>query len=192
MPYCPSCGREVPESATFCPQCGAALREPWRSEIGFNWLMSDWRVQRHWLERFAAYVIDYILVGFFTMFLFMVLTFPFLLTDFWGWWSNIVRLPSILDFIYLLYFTLMEGSYGYTFGKGLLGLKVVTTDGLPPSLTKAFVRNLSKVFWPFLLIDVYLGLLSRGDPRQRFLDRVAETTFVGGWDRRGRSFFSPS
>lgn len=28
MPYCPECGREVPEGVDFCPHCGTRLREP--------------------------------------------------------------------------------------------------------------------------------------------------------------------
>jgi uncharacterized RDD family membrane protein YckC len=195
MPYCPNCGREVPSGTVFCPHCGAALREtarePLGSETAFGRLASDWRLQRHWLERLVAYVIDSALVGVFTTILYLAMSFPLFITDFWGWWSSLFRLPSFLGIVYLLYFTLMEGGYGYTFGKRLLGLEVVTVDNRPPTLVKAFVRNLSKVFWPFLFIDMVLGLLSRGDPRQRFMDQLAGTTVAEMGERRGWNFFSP-
>ena len=194
MPYCPKCGREVSEDARFCPNCGADLagrvRESWGSETGFGRLSSDWRVQRHWLRRVIAYVIDFILVGIFTAVIFLILSLPFLFRAPWNWWVNwrtLFGFPSLAWVVYLLYFTLMESSYSYTFGKGGMGLKVVIVGGGPPNLTKAFLRNLSKVFWGFLLLDVILGLASRGDPRQRFMDQVAETTVVvsrsRGWWR---------
>lgn len=194
MPYCPKCGREVSEDAHFCPNCGAALKkgvkEPSRSETGFGLLASDWRVQSHWLRRFIAYIFDSLLVGIFTAILLVILTFPLVFTGFLNWlgyWNRLLGLPSILGLIYLLYFTLMESSYGHTFGKRVMGLEVSMVEGGPPNLTKVFLRNLSKIFWGFLLLDVILGLASRGDPRQRFMDKVAETTVVvsrnRGWWR---------
>jgi ribosomal protein S27AE len=38
------------------------------------------------------------------------------------------------------------------------------------------IRNVSKIYWIFLLIDLLVGGLTQGDPRQRFLDRIARTT----------------
>ncbi|MFB0543758.1 MAG: RDD family protein [Candidatus Bathyarchaeia archaeon] len=185
MPYCPRCGREVSEGAHFCPNCGADLtgriRESWGSETGFGLLASDWRVQSHWLRRVIAYVIDSVLVLIFTGVIFLILSFPFLIGSPWSWWGGwrtLFGFPSLAWVVYLLYFTLMEGIYGYTFGKRVMGLEVVMVGGAPLNLTKAFLRNLSKVFWGFLLLDVILGLASRGDPRQRFMDQVAETTVV--------------
>jgi len=194
MPYCPKCGEEVSEDAQFCQNCGAALKEgvkePSRSEIGFGLLASDWRVQSHWLKRLIAHIIDSILVGIPTTIILTILTFPLIFTGFLNWlgqWNRIFGFPSILGLVYLLYFTLMESSYGYTFGKKIMGFEVVIVGGGPLNLTRAFVRNLSKVFWGFLLLDVILGFVSRGDPRQRFMDHVAETTVVAsenqGWWR---------
>jgi len=77
------------------------------------------------------------------------LSLPILLRGFFEWlnyWNTLFRGTSFLGLIYVLYFTLMEGIYGYTFGKRIMDLEVVTEDGHPPSLARAFVRNLSKIF----------------------------------------------
>ena len=195
MPYCPNCGMEVPEDARFCPNCGVALKRgvevQWRPEAGFGRLVSDRRIQRYWARRVIAYFIDSLLVFVFTVILFAVLTFPLIFTGFLNWmgqWNRLFKFPSITGLVYLLYFSFMESSYGYTFGKKAMDLEVVTAEGGPPTLTAAFIRNLSKVFWAFLLLDVILGLVTAGDPRQRFMDQVAETMVVV---RRGRRWRPP-
>jgi len=145
------------------------------------------------LARLVAYIIDSVLVGVFSMILFFFLSLPILLRGFFDWlnyWNALFRLPSFLGLIYVLYFTLMEGVYGYTFGKRIMDLEVVTEDGRPTSLARTFVRNLSKIFWAFLLLDLILGFASKGDPRQRFTDRVAGTTVAERRSRRGWGIFA--
>lgn len=43
MPYCQECGREVKEGDTFCPHCGANLREP---EVGYVRPRVGWQIGR--------------------------------------------------------------------------------------------------------------------------------------------------
>ena len=139
------------------------------------------------MARLVAYIIDSVLVGVFSMILFFFLSLPILLEGFFEWlnyWSALFRLTSFLGLIYVLHFTLMEGAYGYTFGKRIMDLEVVIEDSRPISLARAFLRNLSKIFWVFLLLDVVLGFASKGDPRQGFTDHVAGTTAVERWNRR--------
>jgi hypothetical protein len=45
------------------------------------------------------------------------------------------------------------------------------------SYKKAFIRNLSKILWLPLILDVILGFLM-GDSNDRFLDKVSETYVV--------------
>jgi uncharacterized RDD family membrane protein YckC len=79
---------------------------------------------------------------------------------------------------YFLYCTLLEGLFGQTWGKRLLGLSVVT-EGRSHSLVHAAIRSVPKFFWyVFLPFDVLAGLAMEGDPRQRFTDRVASTKVI--------------
>ncbi|MCA1813121.1 MAG: RDD family protein [Halobacteriales archaeon] len=63
--------------------------------------------------------------------------------------------------IFLLYFTVLEGVWGRTLGKGALGLRVQRMDGLPPTLLDSFVRNLLRLLWGPSLLNV--GILVLGN-----------------------------
>jgi len=102
----------------------------------------------------------------------------------------------LIGVIYWVYF---EGKKGTTPGKHFLKLRVASSTG-EMDFGKAFIRNLSKIFGMgltmiifgglgsfglilsliniFLLIDIIIGFVTEGDPRQRFLDRIAGTTVV--------------
>jgi hypothetical protein len=55
-----------------------------------------------------------------------------------------------------------------------MGLKVQMLDGSRLTFNKALTRNISKIFWPILLIDFIIGIATPGtDPRQRYFDRIA-------------------
>jgi uncharacterized RDD family membrane protein YckC len=83
-----------------------------------------------------------------------------------------------MGLIYVLYFTVTESSYGYTLGKALIGLKVVAADGERPNLEGAFIRNISKIFWVFLILGVAGRFFLVRGPHQKFSDRIAGTTVV--------------
>lgn len=77
-----------------------------------------------------------------------------------------------------LYSTLLEGFFGQTWGKRILGLSVVC-DGNRHSLVHAMIRSVPKFFWYiFLPFDTLAGLATHGDPRQRFTDRIASTKVI--------------
>ncbi len=74
-----------------------------------------------------------------------------------------------------------EYLFGRTLGKAGMGLEVKSMEPyLRPR--QVALRNVPKVFWYiFPLVDVLLGLLTEGDPRERFMDRLAGTTVVMSW-----------
>jgi uncharacterized RDD family membrane protein YckC len=73
----------------------------------------------------------------------------------------------------------MDAYYGGTLGKKILGLRVQMVDGSKVTFEKAFIRNISKIYWLFLLIDWLLGIVTPGkDQRQKYTDRIAGTTVV--------------
>ena len=123
-------------------------------------------LQEHWIRRFIAALIDGIIIGV-VVFIFSI---PFFLFA-WAWplWNLFAGV------IWWLYSTLFEATIGGTVGKKLLSLHVVATDGTM-DLPRALIRNISKIFWVFILIDLIVGMATQGDPRQRYLDRVARTT----------------
>jgi len=70
----------------------------------------------------------------------------------------------------------MDSTRGQTFGKMFMNLKVTVTDGKPPTFGLTVIRNISKIYWLLLLIDVIIGMATVGDPYQKYSDRFAGTT----------------
>ncbi|MFQ6054243.1 MAG: RDD family protein [Candidatus Bathyarchaeia archaeon] len=187
MVFCPRCGREVPEGAIYCIHCGSQVRTDLDGDLlggtGFDRFMADGRVQWHWTSRLVAYIIDSIVVGAATFFAGWVLLFPriieSLLRGSWSMWRGGFSLPFSMGVVQVIYFTLVEGGYGSSIGKQVMGLKVVDAEGSRPSFADALVRNISKVFWGLLVLDILIGFLSRADPQQKFTDQIAGTWVVG-------------
>jgi uncharacterized RDD family membrane protein YckC len=60
----------------------------------------------------------------------------------------------------------------------LLRLKVVATSG-KMDVAQALMRNISKIFWPFLLLDWIIGMaVDTTDPRQKWTDQMARTSVM--------------
>lgn len=123
-------------------------------------------LQEHWARRFVALIIDAIIISV-IVFILNLIFFVFA----WAWplWN---LLWGVVWWIYSMFF---EASFGGTVGKKLLALQVVATDGMM-DLPRAMIRNISKVFPILALLDLIAGALTPGDPRQRYLDRIAHTT----------------
>lgn len=132
----------------------------------------DKRLQEHWIRRFVAILIDVIIIWAIVWVIFLILSFATLF--FVSWWISWGFLPWI---IILLYSSLLEGTSGATIGKKLLRLRVVPLRE-KLDMRKALIRNISKIFFLLLLLDVLLAFFTAGDPRQRYLDRIAETCVI--------------
>ena len=125
-------------------------------------------LQEHWIKRFIAIIIDAIILAVITI----VLNALFIggLFALGLWWTFIYGL------IWVVYSTVLEASSGRaTIGKRVMNLQVVAVDG-PMTVEKALIRNLSKVHGLFVLVDWVIGIATQGDPRQRYLDRIARTS----------------
>lgn len=178
MTYCRKCGKILPEGAEFCPNCGATIKiEAGSDETAAERIGRDRSLQDHWIKRIIAIVVDSIIVGIATTILSLAVFFPLFLANPIGFF-NWLSFPFAMGLIYVLYFTIAESSYGYTIGKGMVGLKVVAVDGGRPNLESAFIRNISKIFWVFLILDVVGGFFMARDPHQKYSDRIARTTIV--------------
>jgi uncharacterized RDD family membrane protein YckC len=75
----------------------------------------------------------------------------------------------------LLYFPLLEGRFGQTLGKRLLGLRVRSEDGLPASYVQTFLRRLSFYFEIFPFEALFLPFHPK---HQRWFDILAKTVVV--------------
>jgi uncharacterized RDD family membrane protein YckC len=133
---------------------------------GFDYLSRDQTLQTHWVKRFIAIFIDSLLIWV-----------P-LLIFFWLFGFRMV-LPSLLyGPLLFLYSALFEFTIGGTLGKILMHLKSVSTVG-KMSTAQALMRNISKIFGLFLLLDWIIGMLTdTQDPRQKWLDQMAKTSVI--------------
>jgi uncharacterized RDD family membrane protein YckC len=143
-------------------------------------------LQNLWTRRVIAFVIDslVLLIVFVVLnaVLALVLFLPLLVFNvnaFGGLFSGFSAIFGLI--IVWGYYVAMEGSAGATIGKRFMDLKVRSLRG-SMSYTKAFVRSFTKAWIPvfaFLFaLDLIIGFVTRGDPRQRFSDTVADTAVV--------------
>lgn len=123
-------------------------------------------LQEHWIRRFFAAVIDGIIVG--VVYLLIVLPLSFLAL---AWYVS----PFLFGVVWVIYSMLLETLFGATVGKRLLSLRVVAIDG-NLDILHCVIRNISKIYWLLFLLDVIIGGVTQGDPRQRLFDRLARTT----------------
>ena len=81
--------------------------------------------------------------------------------------------------IILLYFPILEGRFGQTLGKMLLGLRVLREDGLPINYKEAFLRRISYYFEVLPVDALFIPFTSK---RQRAFDIVARTVVIRQFD----------
>lgn len=179
--------------AAFCAFCGATTETGTSyhaaSPREFDRLTSDSKTQEHWFRRVLAYIIDWIIVTIVTAIVALIIGAII------GFASLAISGPSFANFVvpfsafgveffglsglfFLLYFAFGEALYGRTIGKALLALRVVTTDGSQLDLGKTFIRNVSKIYWLLLLLDLIGGFFLKVRPGQRYLDKIANTMVI--------------
>ena len=184
MAYCWKCGAQLYENSSYCHSCGAAAKPSATmapsAQTGFDRLKDDRGFQDHWAKRVIAYIVDVAIVSVAVYILVLVValpafpaiffgqTFPF--AWFWGFW-----LGGIAPLIILTYFVLAEALFEKTIGKELMGLRVARLDGKRLDPWSSFVRNISKIAFILLIIDVAAGLGTHGDGRQKYSDRYIGT-----------------
>jgi len=188
--YCWKCGSELREDAAFCWKCGASVRGTMgvQSPTGFELLRDDKSVQNHWARRLIAYIIDVALVTVVLTIIAVVTSITFLIgigfpaigtfPAVWAaWWGGLwfAGLASPISLVVFLYFFLAEGLYGRTLGKEIIGLQVHRVDGKPMDMRSSLIRNISKISWILLLIDVAVGLGTHGEMSQKWSDRYVGT-----------------
>lgn len=137
----------------------------------------------HWFYRLIALIIDSIIVAIPAWIILSVITWILVFNVSLWWlffgWGYYLILFLLVGVLSLLYYIVLEVSWGATVGKRVLGLQVQTVDGKRVTFNQSFVRNISKIFWVFLLLDWIIGIATPGrDPHQKYTDRMAGTTVV--------------
>lgn len=132
----------------------------------FEMLHTNRGLRTHWLKRISAFLFDFIILS-----VPIAIASLFLRVD-------ILTPLAIVSFsvVLVLYSFLLESTLKATIGKKLLGLEVAGVRGsMDPK--KALIRNVPR-FMGVVFIDWMLGLVTEGDPRQRYMDRLAGTTVM--------------
>jgi uncharacterized RDD family membrane protein YckC len=149
-----------------------------------------------WGERIIAWIIDLVIVAIASFFLSQIfrqflripgfgqprrISFPFypiifLLTPLWLLGS--FSIGGISSFFLFVYWFFMEGLWGQSLGKRIIGLKVVDIAGERAGFSKSFIESLGKAF--VLPLDIIVGLIvSEGrEKRQRLFNYLSDTIVI--------------
>lgn len=181
MSYCKKCGNELPEGAKYCPVCGtpvtveAAPAAPVTQAEPEAQVASGLKLA-FWGERFVAWLLDAIIIGILVGILGL-----FSLIAGVTWWSGWPGWIPFFNFnvggvIYFLYWMLMDGLYGQSFGKMIMRLKIKRMDGGQINMGAAALESLGKAF--LLPLDCLLGWILYPKRRQRIFNYLSETIVV--------------
>jgi uncharacterized RDD family membrane protein YckC len=176
MPYCKKCGNEIPEGAQFCPVCGtpvtteaapipvlAAASQPSGLKLAL------------WGERFLAWLIDVLIIGVVVGILGLFSLLAGLAIPGWPGWLPFFNF-NLGGVLYFLYWMFMEGSYGQSFGKMIMRIKITRLDGSQIGMGHAALESLGKAF--LLPLDCLLGWILYPKRRQRIFNYISETIVI--------------
>ncbi|HZW85126.1 MAG TPA: RDD family protein [Nitrososphaerales archaeon] len=194
LAFCAKCGKELPMNATFCPACGTPVgtsgstatsgststssQSMGMSGSGLDTLSKDSKAQQYWFQRLIAFVIDAIIVNV-VLYIIAIFVFSALFFGGVGYYAFFFGgFTFVSGFLLVLYFPFLESMRGASIGKGFFKLKVVNKGGTNPTFMEAFIRNISKIFWLLLLLDVIGGLVMSKGVQQKYTDTMAGTMVV--------------
>lgn len=126
-------------------------------------------------KRITAYILDIIVVTL-SMWLLTLILYPVI------FFTNIIgQVSSAWTIIYMIlvlgYFAVLEQMQGSSLGKDIVGLQVVSTyDGKRPTVVQSIIRNLSKLFWIPVLLDLVIGIALKQNTK--ILDILSKTTVI--------------
>ena len=188
MTYCWKCGSELQAGVSYCGKCGSPVHNPHvtgnqtvRSTMagtGFEQLSLKKETQDLWLRRVVAFIIDAIVIGIAALIIDFAIAVPFFVLNRPTFDLGLVWFWGLTPLLIVAYFIIAEAGWGKTVGKELMGLRSVRVDGGPLDIGASFVRNISKINWVLVLLDVLVGLVMQGDGRQKFTDRLGRTMVV--------------
>lgn len=124
----------------------------------------------HFVLRTKALIIDAVIVTLFSMLLDNIL---YIILSILNNHILLAYYPTIvLIVVTMLYFTIFEAKTNKTIGKKVTNLYVSDEEGYM-SYRKAFIRNLTKIYWVPLVFDIIIGKLLNYP--SRLFDKLAGT-----------------
>jgi uncharacterized RDD family membrane protein YckC len=182
MANCKNCGFELPEGAVYCPKCGTAVvkEEPVITPSPQPEAVPSLHLALWW-ERIVAWIIDVVIIAVFAWTLNLLVwlagsSFSFTATPSLPGWVSFFISFSFEGVFRFLYWMFMEGSSGQSFGKTIMRLKVVHTDGARVNMGWAAVESAGKAF--FLPLDLLIGWILYPRRRQRVFNYLSQTVVV--------------
>ena len=154
---------------------------PWASNTGDEGNRPVEIILAGWVDRFVAWLIDFIIVSIGLGILFALLAIPFWFTNY----SNAIALQhqNFEPFHYLLsslvffgYWTYFEHTSGQSIGKRLMHIKTTDMVGKNVDTKSAALESFGKSY--LLPIDVILGWLFTNDKRQRIFNKISNTIVI--------------
>jgi uncharacterized RDD family membrane protein YckC len=170
MGYCAKCGNELPEGAKYCPVCGTAVSTEEASATPVTPFASGLKLA-FWGERFVAWLIEVVIIGVVVGILGL-----FVSLSWWSGWPIWIPFFNVNGIFLFLYWMLMDGAYGQSFGKMIMRIKVTRLDGSQIGMGTAALESVGKAF--LLPLDCLLGWLLHPKRRQRIFNYISETVVV--------------
>lgn len=195
--YCNNCETQNPDNADFCSKCGNNLK-PVSQTLEAKATISSRGVpgteKDVILHRILAVIIDYIIMGFISVFIFVALigtaiatlgtaiatlSVPVILSALVGIWAGFIFSIILVMITWILYGIILETWKGQTIGKMVMGIIVVKENGEPCDFMAALLRNVFRII--DILPQLYLIgfiFIALSEKKQRLGDRLAGTIVV--------------
>jgi uncharacterized RDD family membrane protein YckC len=145
-------------------------------------------VLANWIDRFIAWLIDFIIVSIGLGIIFAAISLPFWIA-FPRWFdeSTYMNMTSmnlgapwfpyiISSIVFMAYWTYFESTTGQSLGKRLLHLRITDLAGKSIDLKTAAIESFGKAI--LLPLDVLLGWIFTNDKRQRIFNRASNSIVV--------------
>jgi uncharacterized RDD family membrane protein YckC len=173
MPYCKKCGNEFPKGAKYCSACGTAVSGEETPATPLTPVAVEPKLA-FWGERFVAWIIDVVIIGTIVF----ILNLAGLTFTWWSGWPNWIPFFNfnVNGVVLFLYWMLMDGVYGQSFGKMVMRLKVTQLDGIQIGMGPATLESVGKAF--LLPLDCLIGWLLYPRRRQRIFNYLSRTIVV--------------
>jgi uncharacterized RDD family membrane protein YckC len=145
-------------------------------------------VLANWIDRFIAWLIDFIIISIALGIIFAAIYIPFWIA-YPQWFDRITNMntPSsnlvgpwfpyiISSFVFMGYWTYFGYTTGQPIGKRLMGLRTTDLAGRSIDVKTAAIESFGKAF--LLPLDVLLGWIFTNDKRQRIFNRASNSIVV--------------
>jgi uncharacterized RDD family membrane protein YckC len=181
--YCNKCETQNPDDADFCTKCGNNLK-PVSQPLGEKATVSSRGVlgteKEVILHRILAVIIDYIVMGFLSVFILVASIGTGIATlSLAGFFGGLFMAMILVMATWVLYGIILETWKGQTVGKMVMGIIVVKENGEPCDFFAALLRNVFRIIdsLPTLYLIGFI-VIALTEKKQRLGDRLAGTIVV--------------